>query len=92
MKDTLLSQCFMSPSTIVSLLVPWNSVPVLGTDISRSLLVIGREFHIPIDFSTDQHQLLTSTPLKVDSYAAEQARLLRCGRDLAKDLIHAHKA
>ena len=43
----------------------WNSVPVVGTDISRSLLVTGREFNFPIELSTDQHQILTSNPLKV---------------------------
>ena len=27
----------------------WNSAPVTGTDLSRSLLVVGREFKFPID-------------------------------------------
>jgi hypothetical protein len=30
----------------------WNSAPVAGTDLSRVLLVLGREFHFPIDFTT----------------------------------------
>ena len=57
------------------------SAPVICTDISRSLLVTGREFQFPNNFSTEQHQLLTSTPLKVNSLAADQARLLSCGRE-----------
>ena len=77
---------------ILMSLYAWNSAPVIGTDISRSLLVTGREFNFPIDFSTEQHQLLTSTPLKVNSFAADQARLLTCSRELAKELIHSHRA
>ena len=77
---------------ILMSLYGWNSAPVIGTDISRSLLVTGREFNFPMDFSTEQHQLLISTPLKINSFAADQARLLSCGRDLAKELIHTHSA
>ena len=77
---------------ILMSLYAWNSAPVIGTDISRSLLVVGREFHFPIDFSTERHQLLTSSPLRVSSFAAEQARLLECGRDIARVLIHDHRA
>ena len=51
----------------------WNSVPVVGTDISHSLLVTGREFNFPIELPTDQHQILTSNPLKVSTFAVEQA-------------------
>jgi hypothetical protein len=32
----------------------WNSCPVLGTDLSRSLLTEGREFHFPIDFEANR--------------------------------------
>ena len=77
---------------ILMSLYGWNSAPVIGTDISRSLLVTGREFNFPIDFSTEQHQLLASTPLKVNFFAAGQARLLSYGRALAKELIHQHRA
>ena len=76
---------------ILMSLYGWNSAPVIGTDISRSLMATGREFNFPIDFSTEQHQLLTSTSLKVNSFAADQARLLSCGRALAKELIHHHR-
>ena len=64
-------------------LYAWNLAQVIGTDISRSLLVVGREFQFRIHFLSEQHQLLTSTPPKVSSFAADQARLLECGRDLA---------
>ena len=77
---------------ILMSLYAWNSAPVVGTDISRSLLVTGREFNFPIDFSSEQHQILTSSPLKVSSFATEQARLLKCGQEIAKVLIHAHRA
>lgn len=77
---------------ILMSLYAWNSAPVIGTNISRSLLVTGREFIFPIDFSTEQHQLLTSSPQKVASYAADQARLLACGRHIARELIHAHRS
>ena len=77
---------------ILMSLYAWNSAPVIGTDISRSLLVTGREFNFPIDFSTEQHQMLTSKPSKVVNYAVDQANLLACGRDIAKELIHAHRA
>ena len=77
---------------IIMSLYAWNSAPVIGTDLSRSLLVAGREFNFPLDFSTEQHQLLTSIPLKVNSFAADQARLLTCSRELAKELIHFHRA
>ena len=30
----------------------WNSVPVATTDLSRSLLVVGREYHFPIGFQS----------------------------------------
>jgi len=69
---------------ILMSLYAWNSAPVIGTDISRSLLVVGREFNFRLDFSTEQHQILTSSKLKVTSFAAEQARLRKCGREIAK--------
>ena len=77
---------------ILMSLYAWNSAPVIGTDISRSLLVTGREFNFPIDFSTEQHQMLTSKPSKVVNFAVDQANLLACGRDIARELIHAHRA
>ena len=37
---------------ILLLLYAWNSCPVPGTDISHSLVAVGREFAFPIDFSS----------------------------------------
>ena len=50
-------------------LYAWNSAPVSGTDISRSILVVGREFHFPIDFSASKHHDLTSSPAKAVTFA-----------------------
>jgi hypothetical protein len=36
---------------ILLLIYAWNSCPVLGTDISRSLVAVRHEFSFPIDFS-----------------------------------------
>ena len=36
--------------------------------------------------------MLTSSPLKATTFAGEQARLLKCGREIAKELIHQHRA
>ena len=40
---------------ILLLLYAWNSCPIPGTDISRSLVAVGREFAFPIDYSTNKH-------------------------------------
>ena len=74
--------------SILMSLHAWNSAPVVGTDILHSLLVTGREFNFPIDFSSEQHQMLTSGSPKVTEFATEQARLLKCGQSIAKELIH----
>ena len=77
---------------ILMALYAWNSAPVIGTDVSRSLLVVGREFQFPIDYSADEHLILTSDPNRVQSFASEQATLLRCGRFIGQELIHQHCA
>jgi hypothetical protein len=42
--------------SLLLLLYAWNSCPVLGTDISCSLVAVGRKFAFFIDFSTGMHQ------------------------------------
>ena len=69
-----------------------NSAPVVCTDIYHSLLVTGQKFNFTIDFSIEQHQVLTSNPLEVSTFEVEQARLLECGRAIARELIHHHRA
>ena len=77
---------------ILMSLYAWNSAPIIGTDISRSLVVVGREFQFPIDFCSEQHQILTSSTVKVSKFAQEQARLLECSRAVAKELINFHRS
>ena len=40
---------------ILLLLYAWNSCPIPGTDISRSLVAVGPEFAFPINYSTNKH-------------------------------------
>ena len=77
---------------ILMSLYAWNYAPVVGTDIYCSLMVTGRKFNFPIDLSTEQHQILTPNPLKVSTFAVEQARLPEYGRAIARELIHHHQA
>ena len=53
---------------ILLLIYAWNSCPVPGTDISRSMVAVGCEFAFPIDFSTGKHAKLYSVPGTVESY------------------------
>ena len=59
----------MALEAILLLLYAWNSCPVPGTDISHSLVVVGREFTFLIDFSSGKHWELTSSPSTVVSYS-----------------------
>ena len=50
----------------------WNSAPVAITNLSRSALVVcGREFKFPIDFTNELHQSSINHPIHVKSYAAD---------------------
>ena len=73
---------------ILMSLYAWNSAPLIGTDISRSMIVVGRNFQFPIDYCVKSHHMLTANPKKMASYADEQASLLACGCDIALKLIH----
>ena len=77
---------------MITALYAWNSAPVVGTDISRSLLVVGREFQFPIDFSANMHHVLTSNPVKVNSFTSDHARILSYYREVARKLIHHHRS
>jgi len=76
---------------ILIALYAWNYAPVVGTDISCILLIVGRVCQFHIDFSADMHHVLTSNPAKVNSFASDQARLLSCCRKVAQELIHHHR-
>jgi hypothetical protein len=66
----------------------WNSAPVAGTDLSRALLVLGREFHFPIDFTTRQHLTFNVTTTGIKSYAADMLDLMEKCQQVYKLLIH----
>jgi hypothetical protein len=69
---------------ILLLLYAWNSCPVPGTNISRSLVAVGREFAFPIDFSSGKHWELTSSPSTVVSYSKELATCVSACRQVAE--------
>ena len=78
---------------ILLLIYAWNSCPIPGTDISRSLVAVGREFSFPIDFETNAHLSLTSaTPSTVESYAKELFVRLTACREIATILVDEHRA
>ncbi len=77
--------------SLLLLLYAWNSCPVPGTDISRSLVAVGREFAFPINFSTGKHWQLTSSPATVESYSKQLATRLSACREIAELLVHEHR-
>jgi hypothetical protein len=62
--------------SLLLLLYAWNSCPVPGRDISRSLVAVGREFAFPINYSSSKHWELTSSPTMVESYSKDLAERL----------------
>jgi hypothetical protein len=72
---------------ILLLIYAWNSCPVPGTDISCSMVAVGREFAFPIDFSLGKHAELFSAPGTVASYSKELATRLEACRDIAMLLV-----
>jgi hypothetical protein len=72
---------------ILFLLYAWNSCPVPGTDISRSLVALGREFAFPIDYSSGKNWELTSSPSTAVSYSRELATRLSACQEIAKLLV-----
>eukprot|EP00957_Ditylum_brightwellii_P201133 15324196-Ditylum_brightwellii.AAC.1 len=65
----------------------WNLAPVVGTDISRSLLVVGREYSFPIDYTSRSELSFNVTPSDAMSYANEMLNLLHKCRFIFKMLI-----
>jgi hypothetical protein len=72
---------------LLLLFYAWNSCPVPGTDISRSLVVVGREFAFPIDYSRSKHRELTSSPATVDTYSKQLAERLTACRNISMLLV-----
>jgi hypothetical protein len=77
---------------ILLLLYVWNSCPIPGTDISRSLVAVSCEFAFPIDYSTNKHWELKSSPTSVESYSRDLATLLSVLREVAQLLVQEHRA
>ena len=81
-----------SSQAIGMLLYAYNSAPVTGTDISRSLIMTGREFHFPIDYSTNEHTNLTFGVESIQNFAKEQEKILSCSREIFRTLIQETRA
>jgi hypothetical protein len=77
---------------ILLLLYAWNSCPVPGMDISRSLVAVGRKFAFPINFSSGKHWELTSSASTVVSYLTDLAALLSACRLIAELLVEEQHA
>ncbi len=77
---------------ILLLLYAWNSCPVPGTNISRSLVAAAHEFTFPIDFSSGKHwELLYSKELATRLATCRQVAelLVREQRSYHQELINA---
>ncbi len=75
---------------ILLLIYAWNSCPVPGTDISRSLVTVGHKFQFPIDFSSGKHIELMSAPGAVISYSYKLATCLSACHQIAPILVEEH--
>ena len=75
-----------------TLVYAWNSAPVVGTDISRSLLVTGREYRFPIDIADSKHVTFNINETKLRSFARDLTTLLTKCREIYKVLIEEHRA
>jgi hypothetical protein len=70
----------------------WNFCPVLGTDLSRSLLTVGREYHFPIDFAASRKITFESSAAETKSFADGLSELLTKSREIYTILISEHRA
>ncbi len=76
---------------ILLLLYAWNSCPIPGTNI-RSLVAVGHKFASPINYLTNKHWELTSSPNSVKSYSRDLATHLAALREVAHLLVKEHWA
>ena len=70
----------------------WNSSPIAGTDISKSLLVMGREYNFPIDFATDTTFSTDNSPKAIFKYTKKLVQILQQSREIYKILIDEHRS
>jgi hypothetical protein len=78
---------WVAMEAILLLLYAWNSVPIPGTNLSCCVVALGREFQFPIDFATNKHFELTSTPSTVMSYSRDLSTCLSALCKVAKLLV-----
>eukprot|EP00978_Attheya_sp_CCMP212_P005354 scaffold11988_cov59-Attheya_sp.AAC.1 len=76
----------------LTLCYAWNSCPVTGTDLSRSLLVVGREFQFPIDFTSRYHVTYDLEVETIKLYSEDLCDLLMKCREIYTLLISEHRA
>ncbi len=72
---------------LLLLLYAWNLCLVPGTDISRSLVAVGREFAFTINYLRSKNWELTSSPATVDTYSKQLAERLSACQDIAMLLV-----
>ena len=82
----------IASEALLLVIYAWNSAPVPGTDLPRSLVAVGRVFSFPIDFSAAKHIELVSSPESVITYAKDQATLLSACGEVAKILLDEHRS
>ena len=70
----------------------WNSSPISGTDISKSLLVMSREFNFPVDFATDRTFSTRNDPEIIHEYTRDLVTVLQESREIYKILIEEQRA
>jgi hypothetical protein len=70
----------------------WNLAPVVGTDISRSLIWVGWEFKFPIEYTANPHVNLPFESSSTISFAQVQQTVLSQSREIFHILIHKHRA
>jgi hypothetical protein len=78
--------------SLLLLLYAWNSCPVPGTDISCSLVAVGRKFAFPINFSTGMHQESMSSPTTIESYSHDLSERPAVCHKIAILLVSEHCA
>ncbi len=77
---------------ILLLLYAWNLCPLPETDISCSLIAVGRKFAFPIDYSSRKHWELTLSPSTVVTYSKELATRLSACCKVAELLVKEQRA
>jgi hypothetical protein len=75
---------------ILLLIYAWNSSPIPGTNLSHSLVDVGRDFAFLIDCSTVKDLEFTSSPSTVKTYARPQAKLMEASQKLVTVLLEEH--